>query len=117
MGGSAAVEFRPENGTDFIGADRGGHEGFGELFCEIRDSLGLLLNHDGRAALRMVSICRPQMAGPPCLNWPGGFRCVTLCGGLLRWASKQRATGSLEWGTRWQTALQRWVGGLGWACV
>ena len=26
-GGSAAVEFRPENGTDFVGADGGGHEG------------------------------------------------------------------------------------------
>ena len=47
-----------------------------------------------------VSICRPQMAGPPCLNWPSGFRCVTLCGGLPRWAFKERATGSLEWGTR-----------------
>ncbi len=45
--GSAAVEFRPENGTDLVGADRGGHEGLGELFCEIRDSLGLLLNHGG----------------------------------------------------------------------
>ena len=46
-GGSAAVEFRPENGTNLVGADRGGHEGFGELFDEIRDSLGRLLNHGG----------------------------------------------------------------------
>ena len=37
----------------------------------------------------VFSICRPQAAGPPCRNWPGGFRCVTLCGGRLRWAADQ----------------------------
>lgn len=46
-GGSAVVEFRLENGTNFVGADGGGHEDFGELFGEIRDSLGLLVNHGG----------------------------------------------------------------------
>ena len=46
-GGNTAVEFRPEYGTDFVGADGSGHEGFGELFGEIRDSLGLLVNHGG----------------------------------------------------------------------
>ncbi len=42
-----AVELRPENGTNVIGADGGGHEDLGELFCEIRNSLGLLLDHGG----------------------------------------------------------------------
>ncbi len=46
-GRSAPVELRPENGTNLVGADRGGHEGFGKLFGEIRDSLGFLLNHGG----------------------------------------------------------------------
>ncbi len=45
--GSVVVEFRSENGTNLIGANRGCHEGFGELFGEIRNSLRLFLNHGG----------------------------------------------------------------------
>ncbi len=45
--GSVVVELRAENGTNLVGADRGGHEGFGELLCQIRKSLGFLQSHDG----------------------------------------------------------------------
>ena len=43
--GSVAVEFRMDDRANFIGADRSRHEGFGELFGQIRESLGLFLNH------------------------------------------------------------------------
>ena len=45
--GSVAVEFRLDDRANLIGADRSRHEGFGELLGEIRDSLGLLLDHGG----------------------------------------------------------------------
>ena len=45
--GSVAVEFRLDDRADLIGADRGGHESFGELFGQIRESLGILLSHGG----------------------------------------------------------------------
>jgi len=46
-GGSVAVEFRLDDGANLIGANRSSHEGFGKLFGQIRESLGLLLNHSG----------------------------------------------------------------------
>ncbi len=45
--GGVAVEFHLDDRANLISAERSGHEGFGELFGEIRDSLGLLLNHGG----------------------------------------------------------------------
>ena len=44
---SVAVKFCLDDRANLIGADCSRHEGFGELFGEIRDSLGLLLNHSG----------------------------------------------------------------------
>ena len=45
--GSVAVEFHLDDRANLIGADRSRHEGFGELLGEIRESLGLFLNHGG----------------------------------------------------------------------
>ena len=44
---SVAVEFRLDDRANLIGADRSRHEGFGELFGQIRESPGLFLNHGG----------------------------------------------------------------------
>ena len=42
-----AVDCRLDNRTNFIGADRSRHQGFRELFGQIRESLVLFLNHRG----------------------------------------------------------------------
>ncbi len=45
--GCAAVEFRLDDRANLISTDRGGHESFGELFAQIRKSLGFLRDHGG----------------------------------------------------------------------
>lgn len=45
--GSVAVEFCLDDRANLVGAERSGHEGFGELVGQIHESLGLFLNHGG----------------------------------------------------------------------
>ena len=102
--GSVAVELRPEDGTNLVGADCGGHEGFGELFGEIRNLLRLFLNHGGLH----LSAADGGTTMPELARW---VQVRDVVRGSTSLGLQAKGTGSSEWGTGWQTAPQLWLGG------
>lgn len=79
-----------DNHADFVGADRCGHEDFGK-------PPGKVCQRSACLSIMVISICRPQMARPPCLNGAlsvhGAKRYAkAVPSGLLYWAPRAMCT-------------------------
>ncbi len=114
--GGVAVEFHLDDRANLIGADRSRHEGCGELLGEIRDSLGLLMNHGD---FHLSSAADGGTTMPELARWvqvhddvrgstPSGLR----SGPQVRWS--RVPGGSLflaadSWGPAEPMAIGKWV--------